>query len=72
MRSYDEQRSFKELLLADADVVGAMTPAEIEHAFDLRQQFRHVDDIFLRVFGTTVDASAASAAAADRAERVLR
>ena len=50
MRSFDEQRDFKALLLADPDVTRVLSPAEIERAFDLDEQFKHVDDIFDRVF----------------------
>jgi adenylosuccinate lyase len=50
MRAFHEARDFKALLLADADVTGVLTPAEIERAFDLDDQFRHVDAIFDRVF----------------------
>ena len=51
MRSFAEQVSFKDLLLADPDVTRALSPAEIERAFNLDVQLRHVDDIFDRVFG---------------------
>jgi len=50
MRAFHEQRDFKSLLLADADVARVLGPAEIEHAFDLNAQLRHVDHIFQRVF----------------------
>ena len=50
MRSFNEQRSFKTLLLADPDVGSTLTPADIELAFDLNAQLRHVDHIFDRVF----------------------
>ena len=50
MRSFDEHRDFKALLLADADVTRVLTPAELERAFDLDEQLRHVDRIFDRVF----------------------
>jgi len=50
MRAFHEQRDFKELLLADADVGRVLKPAEIEHAFDLNAQLRHVDHVFERVF----------------------
>jgi len=50
MRSFAEKRDFKALLLADADVTAVLSPAEIERAFDLSEQFRHVDEIFGRVF----------------------
>jgi adenylosuccinate lyase len=50
MRSFHEQRDFKSLLLADADVAGVLPPAEIDKAFDLREQLRNVDPIISRVF----------------------
>src|SRR4030095_9342394 len=50
MRAFHEQRDFKSLLLADADVGRVLRPAEIEHAFDLNAQLRHVDHVFERVF----------------------
>src|SRR5688572_27450487 len=50
MRSFAEQKDFKALLLADQDVINRLSPAEVERAFDLDEQFRHVDDIFQRVF----------------------
>jgi adenylosuccinate lyase len=50
MRSFAEQRDFKALLLADADVTRVLPVDAIERAFDLDQQLTHVDDIFDRVF----------------------
>jgi adenylosuccinate lyase len=50
MRSFDERRDFKALLLADADIARVLGPSEVERAFDLNEQFKHVDDIFGRVF----------------------
>ena len=50
MRSFHEAADFKGLLLADADVTKVLPPAEIERAFDLDEQLRHVDHIFNRVF----------------------
>jgi adenylosuccinate lyase len=50
MRSFEEQRDFKALLLADAEVSRVLTAAEIERAFDLDEQLKHVDHIFDRVF----------------------
>jgi adenylosuccinate lyase len=52
MRSFDERRDFKSLLLDDADIMGVLTQAEVELAFDLDQQFRHVDHVFNRVFAS--------------------
>jgi adenylosuccinate lyase len=51
MRSFNEQRDFKELLLADDDVTTVLPPAAIREAFDLDSQMRNVDAIFARVFG---------------------
>ena len=50
MRAFNEQRDFKGLLLADRDITAVFHPADIERAFDLDQQLRHVNDIFGRVF----------------------
>ena len=46
MRAFNEQRDFKTLLLADRDITAALPAADIERAFDLDEQLRHVDDIF--------------------------
>ena len=50
MRAFHEQRPFKDLLLADADVMTALSREDIERAFDLDEQLKHVDFIFDRVF----------------------
>jgi adenylosuccinate lyase len=50
MRSFHERQDFKSLLLMDPDVCAVLTPVEIERAFDLNDQLRHVDEVFERVF----------------------
>ena len=50
MRSFDEQTEFKSLLLGDAEIVKVLPAAEIEKAFDLKEQLRNVDAVFKRVF----------------------
>ena len=50
MRAFHEQRQFKDLLLADADVAKVLPAQDIERAFDLDDQLKHVDVIFDRVF----------------------
>jgi adenylosuccinate lyase len=50
MRSFHEARDFKALLLADRDITAALPAADIERAFDLDEQLKHVDHIFERVF----------------------
>jgi len=57
MRSFHEATDFKALLLADADVTHVLTLAEIDQAFDLGEQLRHVDHIFDRVFGAAAGAA---------------
>jgi adenylosuccinate lyase len=50
MRSFNEKREFKALLLADRDITSVLPAADVERAFNLDEQLRHVDDIFGRVF----------------------
>jgi adenylosuccinate lyase len=75
MRSFDERRDFKALLLADPDVARILSAADLERAFDLDEQLKHVGDIFDRVFVTTSTAEPAQPAEeADprRGQRALR
>ena len=51
MRSFHDELEFKSLLLEDADILAVLKPADIERAFDLNEQFRHIDHVFARVFG---------------------
>ena len=50
MKSFHDKTDFKPLLLADADIAGVLPAAEIEKAFDLKEQLRNVDAVFARVF----------------------
>ena len=50
MRSHSEQASFRDLLLADPDLGRVLSPAEVDRAFDLDVQLRHVDLVFDRVY----------------------
>jgi adenylosuccinate lyase len=50
LRAFAERRDFRSLLQADPQVSQALSPQELDQAFDLENQFRHVDDIFDRVF----------------------
>ncbi len=54
MRAFDEQRDFKALLLADPEITAVLPAADIDRAFDLNEQLRHVDHIFERVFQEVV------------------
>jgi adenylosuccinate lyase len=50
MRAFHEKRDFKELMLADHEVMNILTPAEVEKAFSLDDQLRNVGGIIDRVF----------------------
>jgi adenylosuccinate lyase len=52
MRVWDEGKDFKTELLADADVLEALSAEAIEEKFDLGYHTKHVDTIFTRVFGS--------------------
>ena len=72
MRSFEEQRDFKALLLVDTNVSRVLTTAEIERAFDLDEQLKHVDHIFDRVFVTTINAETAETAEPAERDKSLR
>jgi adenylosuccinate lyase len=50
MLSFAEQRDFKTLLESDTDVSRVLSKTDIERTFDLKEQLKHVDDVFDRVF----------------------
>ena len=50
MRAFAGQQEFKRLLLDDPDVARVLPRPDLERAFDLDNQLRHVDHIFERVF----------------------
>jgi adenylosuccinate lyase len=66
MRAHQEHADFKALLLADPDIRGVLSAADVERAFDLDEQLRHVDHVFDRVFG----AAAATGGSPAQTERV--
>ncbi len=50
MRAWENGEDFRALVNADADISTTMTAAELDAAFDLKRQLRHVNAIFDRVF----------------------
>ncbi len=50
MKVWEEGKDFKTELLADAEVVAALSIEKIEEKFDLGYHTKHVDTIFARVF----------------------
>jgi len=51
MKVWEEGKDFKTELLADADVLAALSAEQIEEKFDIGYHTKHVDTIFKRVFG---------------------
>ena len=51
MKVWEEGKDFKTELLADPDVLAALSAEEIEEKFDIGYHTKHVDTIFKRVFG---------------------
>ncbi|HZH03603.1 MAG TPA: adenylosuccinate lyase [Myxococcaceae bacterium] len=54
MRVYEEGVDFKTALVSDQELLQKVTPQEIEACFSLDRHFRHVDDVFERVFGPQI------------------
>jgi adenylosuccinate lyase len=52
MQAWEKGDDFRKLVAADPDIARTLTPAELDAAFDLQRQLRHVDAIFARVFGS--------------------
>ncbi len=50
MTSWQSGRPFRDLVLADGAITSRLSREEIDRAFDLDHQLRHVDAIFERVF----------------------
>jgi adenylosuccinate lyase len=51
LKVWELRTDFREELLADADVVAALTVEGINEKFDMEYHTKHVDTIFNRVFG---------------------
>jgi adenylosuccinate lyase len=50
MKVWEEDLQFKDLLLADRDILTYLSKEEIEQIFDLQYHLKHVEDIYKRVF----------------------
>jgi adenylosuccinate lyase len=51
MQAWENGEDFRKLTASDPDISRVLSPSEIQAAFDLGRQLRHVDAIFARVFG---------------------
>ncbi len=58
MRAFHERRDFKDLILADPDVMEVLTKADVEKSFSLADQLRNVSGIMDRVFAPATVTSA--------------
>ena len=54
MRSFDEQRDFQALLVADPEVAAVLSKQDLDRAFDVDVQLRHVDAVIDRALGAGV------------------
>ena len=54
MRSFDEQRDFQALLVADPEVAAVLSKEDLDSAFDVDVQLRHVDAVIDRALGAGV------------------
>ena len=52
MRAWENGDDFRKLVKADPDISRVLSSGEIQSAFALDRQLRHVDAIFERVFGS--------------------
>jgi adenylosuccinate lyase len=50
MQVWEAGGEFAPRVKADVEISQHLTPAELEAIFDLNRYFRHVDEIFARVF----------------------
>ncbi len=55
MRFYEEGTPFLEALLADQELLKAMSVDEIRACFDLEKHLAHVDEVFARVFAHSAE-----------------
>ena len=51
MQVWEKGGEFAQRVKADAGISRHLTPKELAAIFDLHRYFRHVDEIFARVFG---------------------
>jgi adenylosuccinate lyase len=49
LRAFDERVSFRQLIEADAEVAGTLTPEALEHCFDDRAWLTHVEAVIARL-----------------------
>ena len=60
MRAFEEHREFKTLLVGDPEVMAVLSNEELDRAFDVDLQLRHVDTIIDRALDAGAPAAAAS------------
>jgi adenylosuccinate lyase len=61
MRAWNQGLNFREQVLNDREITGRVPEKALQRAFDLKRQVRHIDAIFVRVFGASTPKSVAKA-----------
>ena len=51
LRAWDEDKDFKTIIAKDTKVKNHLSKKEIEESCNIKNYLKHMDDIFLRVFG---------------------
>jgi len=51
MAAWESETSFRDRVAKDARITEFLSPADLEHTFDLKRQLRYIDKLFARVFG---------------------
>jgi adenylosuccinate lyase len=67
MAAWETETSFRDRVANDKRIATYLDPAALAHTFDLQRQLRHVDAIFVRVFGPRPATAQATAAQANQA-----
>lgn len=72
MIAWKEEKDFRELVMADPEIVEHVDKKTLARAFDLKRQLRNVDKIFVRVFGKNATPKVTPAAKKTVRRRVVR
>jgi adenylosuccinate lyase len=64
-RARDDEGSFRDLVMVDADIAGALSESTIAHCFDVEPYLAHIDETYRRLgLSTTTTQPAAADASA--------
>jgi adenylosuccinate lyase len=66
MRAWKENLDFRQLIFADKEIAAKVPRKQIEHAFNLQRQLKNIDQIFARVFESTMKSRTRSVTKSNR------